>query len=227
MNTDTFVFQPMLTCIGNKRKLIPQITEIISELQSRIHPLHPETKLKIVDGFAGSGVVSRALLNYSSEIHCNDMELYSYIMACCHLNRPSIAQQQEIANHIQIANNLNMTVEGIICKLYAPRDTNNIQHVQSIQQVDSKLSFNNIDYVRDENNNELKIEAPKTISRLEEISEIRAEQRRQEAEDENESIKLNISDQTADLSNLDVHVINEPELNLLPDLLLDEIEVLE
>ena len=105
--------------------------------------------------------------------------------------------------------------------------SNNVQHTQSIQQVDSKLSFNNIDYVRDENNNELKIEAPKTISRLEEISEIRAEQRRQESDDDNESIKLNISDQIADLSNLDVHVIKEPELNLLPDLLLDEIEVLE
>ena len=104
---------------------------------------------------------------------------------------------------------------------------NNIQHIQSIQPIESKLSFNNIDYVRDENNNELKIEAPKTISRLEEISEIRAEQRRQEAEDDNESIKLNISDQIADLSNLDVHVINEPELKLLPDLLIDEIEVLE
>jgi hypothetical protein len=105
--------------------------------------------------------------------------------------------------------------------------SNNFQNAQAIQPTDTKLSFNNIDYVRDENNNELKIEAPKTISRLEEISELRTEQRRQEAESENESIKLSISDQIADLSNLDIHVINEPELNLLPDLLIDEIEVLE
>jgi len=104
----------------------------------------------------------------------------------------------------------------------------NTNNIQSVQQVDSKLSFNNIDYARDENNNELFIEAPKTITRLEEISEIRTEQRRREAEDDDyDSIKLNISDQNVELGNLDIHVINEPEINLLPDLLIDEIEVLE
>lgn len=106
---------------------------------------------------------------------------------------------------------------------------NSIPPVQSIQPIDTKLSFNNIDYARDENNNELLIQAPKTITRLEEISEMRTEQRRREAEEDDDldSIKLNISDQNVELGNLDVHVINEPELNLLPDLLLDEIEVLE
>jgi hypothetical protein len=105
----------------------------------------------------------------------------------------------------------------------------NMNNIQTVQTNDSKLSFNNIDYARDENNNELMIEAPKTITRLEEISEMRTEQRRREAEDDDDydSIKLNISDQNVELGNLDIHVINEPEINLLPDLLIDEIEVLE
>jgi hypothetical protein len=83
--------------------------------------------------------------------------------------------------------------------------------------------------MRDENNNETKIEAPKNIERLEGISEMRAVQRRidDEADNNYESIKLNISDQSAELGNLDVHHLNEPEINLLPDLLLDDIEVLE
>jgi len=101
---------------------------------------------------------------------------------------------------------------------------------QTTQNVDSRLSFNNIDYARDENNNDLKIQAPKNIERLEEISEMRAVQRRQEAlddDEDNESVKLNISDQSVELNNLDVHPLNEPEMNLLPDLLLDDIEVLE
>lgn len=92
----------------------------------------------------------------------------------------------------------------------------------------SKLSFNDTDYTRDENNNEISIEAPKSFERLEEISEMRNQQRRLEEEDEEQdNVKLNISDQHFDLSNLDVHIINEPDINLLPDLLIDDIEVLE
>jgi hypothetical protein len=107
-------------------------------------------------------------------------------------------------------------------------NSNPNSNIHSTQQMDSKLSFNNIDYMRDENNNETKIEAPKNIERLEEISEMRAVQRRiDEADNNYESIKLNISDQSAVLGNLDVHNLNEPEINLLPDLLLDDIEVLE
>ena len=97
----------------------------------------------------------------------------------------------------------------------------------SIDNQNQKLSFNNVDYVRDENNNTTQINAPKNIERLEQISEMRNEQRKQDEEDDNDSIKLNISDQSSELGNLDVHVLNESELNLLPDLLIDEIEVLE
>ena len=57
---------------------------------------------------------------------------------------------------------------------------------------------------------------------------MRARQRRMEAEDdEDENIKLNISDQSFNLDALDVHTIEEPKLELLPDLLIDDIEILE
>jgi len=93
----------------------------------------------------------------------------------------------------------------------------------------SKLKFNDVDLVMDTNNVELKVDAPKSIERLEEISEIRALQRKLESDDsdDTENVKLNISEQSADLNNLDIHVIDPPELNLLPDLLIDDIEVLD
>ena len=69
------------------------------------------------------------------------------------------------------------------------------------------------------------LSAPKTIERLEEISNIRAEQRKAEEEDDN--VKLNISDQSVELGDLDIHIIDEPRINLLPDLLIDDIEILE
>jgi hypothetical protein len=97
------------------------------------------------------------------------------------------------------------------------------------QPISSSLSFDNIDYARDESGTVHQVEAPKTIDRLEEISEQRYQQRKLETddeEDENQNERLNISDQTVDLTHLDIHNIEPPELSLLPDLLIDDIEIL-
>lgn len=90
----------------------------------------------------------------------------------------------------------------------------------------SKLSFNDLDYTRDELNNVIPVNAPKSIERLEEISEIRNNLKNIDNYDD-EPLKLNISDQNVSLDNLDVHVIDEPKLELFPDLLLEDIEILE
>lgn len=89
------------------------------------------------------------------------------------------------------------------------------------------LSFNDIDYVKTDDGTIANISAPKTISRLEEISEIRTKQRKMESDDDEENIKLHISDQPFNLDSLDVHSIEEPTIDLLPDLLIDEIEILD
>ena len=88
------------------------------------------------------------------------------------------------------------------------------------------VSFNDIDYVKSDNGIS-QIQAPKNLDRLEEISVMRNEQRKRESEDDDDSVKLTISDQSFNLDNLDIHNIEEPKLDLLPDLLIDEIEVLE
>jgi hypothetical protein len=103
------------------------------------------------------------------------------------------------------------------------------QPVNNSPPINSHLSFNDIDYVKDNNNNVVSVTAPKTIERLEEISEIRAQQRKlseSDDEDDTENVKLNISNESVDLGALDIQTIYEPKLELLPDLLLDEIEVL-
>jgi hypothetical protein len=106
---------------------------------------------------------------------------------------------------------------------------------QNNQNNQNQLSFNNIDSIQDVNKNITNIDAPKTLDRLEEISELRNSQRKMEFsvngenenENENENIKLNISSDSLELGDLDVHVIDEPKINLLPDLLIDDIEILE
>jgi hypothetical protein len=98
--------------------------------------------------------------------------------------------------------------------------------IDEVIQPNSRLSFNDIDYVKTEDGSVTNVSAPKSIDRLEEISEIRNQQRKIE-EDEEDNIKLNISNESFNLDVLDVHNIEEPKIELFPDLLLDEIEVLE
>jgi hypothetical protein len=86
------------------------------------------------------------------------------------------------------------------------------------------LKFNDMDSVMGKNGEEVLVNAPKTIERLEEISTLRNIQRKIEEEDDDE--KLKISDEEVSLGNLDVHVINPPEIKLDQDMLLGDIEIL-
>lgn len=97
-----------------------------------------------------------------------------------------------------------------------------------VKQEVAKLSFNNIDSVCDIDNNTMNVNAPKDPDILDKISVIRNEQRKLESEDDDDesNVRLKITDQDVSLGNLDVHIIEPTELNLLPDLLLDDVEVL-
>ena len=88
------------------------------------------------------------------------------------------------------------------------------------------LSFNDKDSVLNiDTNIEQQVSAPKTIERLEEISEIRNRQRQEEEEEEEEE-KLTIYNNTPiNLESLDIHDLNKPVvLNSEP--LLTDIEIL-
>jgi adenine-specific DNA-methyltransferase len=111
-----FVLQPMITYIGNKRKLVPWIMEIVRDIHKEIG------NLKVLDGFAGSGVVSRALMPYCSELHSNDMEYYSYILLRCFLETPTLEQIGRIDRHFDIMLNL-PSETGYIARLYSPENT--------------------------------------------------------------------------------------------------------
>jgi hypothetical protein len=89
------------------------------------------------------------------------------------------------------------------------------------------LSFNDKDSVLNiDTNIEQQVSAPKTIERLEEISEIRNRQRQEEEEEEEEEEKLTIYNNTPiNLESLDIHDLNKPVvLNSEP--LLTDIEIL-
>jgi hypothetical protein len=91
----------------------------------------------------------------------------------------------------------------------------------------TKLKFDDNDHYLDTNNNQSSVNAPKTIDRLEEISNIRANQRRieQENDDNDNDERITISNNDISLDNLDIQHISL-DMDELPDLLKDEIETL-
>jgi len=95
----------------------------------------------------------------------------------------------------------------------------------AIVPYNTEISFNDKDFVKDDNNLESVVHAPKSIERLEEISEARHKQRKEEEEEDDEDERLVISDEPIDLNTLDVHVIDQPK-NDFPELLVDDVEVL-
>jgi hypothetical protein len=83
------------------------------------------------------------------------------------------------------------------------------------------LKFNDNDMAISSDNKEEVISAPKTIERLEEISDARYQQRKLEAEEEADEDRIKISDQTVSI--MDCVDLNAPSAtsSSIPDLVLD------
>jgi hypothetical protein len=130
-------------------------------------------------------------------------------------------KEQIIEQPIQ-NNNTDTSVEN--------NSNNNISENSATNNLNkSKLSFNDTDYVKNNDGMIENVSAPKTFERLEEINNIRNHQRKMQENmnDDDDNIKLNISEQSFDLDSLDVHNIEEPKIELFPDLIIDDIEILE
>ncbi|MEJ5189632.1 MAG: DNA adenine methylase [Breznakiellaceae bacterium] len=116
----------LITYLGNKRNLLPFIAAGIERVRKRLHC----KKLKTFDVFAGSGIVSRLLKQYSSELYCNDLEEYATVINQCYLTNKEDFPQKEFEEYFS---RIRWTLEheplreGFISRLYAPQDDANIQ----------------------------------------------------------------------------------------------------
>lgn len=124
MSTD-FINQPMLTCIGNKRKLLNMIEQVLERVKGMLN----KERLDILDAFCGSTVVSRMMVRHAGTLLMNDLELYAYLMQQCFFQIPSIEQQERIKHHIDTMNAFRQGVmeEGIVSLMYAPKVTDDVQ----------------------------------------------------------------------------------------------------
>jgi len=126
-----FLTKQIITYIGNKRSLMDFITKGIQIVQKRLQ----KDKLDIFDVFTGSGIVARYCKQFSRLLIVNDLEKYAAVTGECYLsnkNEIDTALLEEMYHKLltDITNTANK--EGVITKLYAPKDDNNIQRDERV-----------------------------------------------------------------------------------------------
>lgn len=128
VETPDYYREQIITYIGNKRSLLAPISEATTYVSSQLG----KEKLRIFDGFSGSGVVSRLFKSVASELVVNDLESYSRVINECFLTNWSsvnFTHLQLIVDKINqyVDHNFDRNTPGFIEQLYAPKDDNNIK----------------------------------------------------------------------------------------------------
>ena len=125
--TDAYLHSQIMTYMGNKRKFLPVIGEIISSIE-----LELQRKLNIGEGFSGTGIVSRLFKTRAHHLYVNDLAGYSETLSQCYLSnvpKKHITTIQTLINQINLLVDKNKTVGYTpwISKYWAPQDDNNIK----------------------------------------------------------------------------------------------------
>ena len=127
MSNKDYLNSQLITYLGNKRKLLPNIEKIVIDIKQRLD----KKQLRLLDLFSGSGSVSRLFKNHASYLVVNDQEHYCDVISECYL-----ANHSEVDLHKIKAVNEYFTAKlntnyykdwmGIIEANYAPKDDNNM-----------------------------------------------------------------------------------------------------
>jgi len=126
-----FFTSQLITYIGNKRRLLPFINQGIEKIKSKLG----KEKLVTLDGFSGSGAVSRLLKYHASELWVNDFEDYCEVVSKCYLANRSEVDYDYLSNTINWLNENKLKSRGgigFIEKNYAPANDNNIKQGERV-----------------------------------------------------------------------------------------------
>lgn len=124
-----YLSDQLLTYLGNKRALLPEIGAALVRVKRRLG----RRKLSILDGFSGSGVVSRFFKAHAHRLVANDLEDYATAVSRCYLRNRSEVDPTRLDDVVQA---LNAEVDrhacgsaapvGFIEEMYAPADDTRI-----------------------------------------------------------------------------------------------------
>ena len=115
-----YLSSQLITYLGNKRRLLPLIGKGVQAVQRKLGG----KKLRVLDAFSGSGVVSRYLKQFSSELWSNDLESYSAVLNRCYLTNRSDADTLGLPEiHRELLNTIEQTLApGLVSELSAPQN---------------------------------------------------------------------------------------------------------
>jgi adenine-specific DNA-methyltransferase len=121
-----YLARQLVTCIGNKRALLPHIEAAVERVAARLG----RRRLRCMDVFSGSGVVSRLLKRHCATLVANDLEDYAAVVSRCHLANRDEVDERALAD---VVADLNARVDsiplptGFVEEMYAPRDERRIR----------------------------------------------------------------------------------------------------
>ncbi|MCR4274777.1 MAG: DNA adenine methylase [Candidatus Campbellbacteria bacterium] len=122
----------LITYIGNKRRLLPFLYKQFLEIRKKLG----KEKLIILDGFAGSGSVSRLLKVFASDLYTNDFEGYTKTINKAYLANKTSLDLEKLETYIKWLNseklNFPKGYTGFIEKNYAPKNDHVIKHGERV-----------------------------------------------------------------------------------------------
>jgi len=86
-----FLKKQIITYMGNKRKFVTMIGEIVDNIQQELNK-----DLVLADGFSGSGIIARLFKTKGCSLYANDIAGYSETLNKCYLSTPSNEQLAKI-----------------------------------------------------------------------------------------------------------------------------------
>ena len=130
MSEKDYYSKQIITYLGNKRKFISKIDEVVKRIKKDLGL----EKVNIGEGFSGSGVVSRLFKNRvnGGNFLVNDISNYSKILNECYLTNIEEFSKDELVylnNTLETMKKyvkINNTYEPFISKYWAPKNDDNI-----------------------------------------------------------------------------------------------------
>lgn len=121
-----YLSDQLITYIGNKRSLLPMIGKAVDQVQRELGG----RRLRTLDAFSGSGIVSRLLKSRSELLYTNDIEDYARVISECFLSNADDVPWRvidDIIEELRCAASKPVTAApSLFERLYSPVDEDNI-----------------------------------------------------------------------------------------------------